>query len=142
MYKIVSFSKVSLPFIQKQLLKSEHRWLRDIQLMLRRKREKEGDRTWRERIKKTKIESGGQEWTSTLLSTFSQVRASLVNGDIQLMWNITGDERKCSAYRLFAYMGVTAPPMSTSWTEVTTTFRYRSRCRYSFRYIDRYVSLI
>ena len=48
----------------------------------------------------------------------TQVRASLVNGDIQLMWNIIGDERKCTGYRLFAYMGATAPPISSTWTEV------------------------
>ncbi|KAL5255156.1 hypothetical protein ACHWQZ_G014554 [Mnemiopsis leidyi] len=57
---------------------------------------------------------------SPLKDCLPKVRASLVNGDIQLMWNIIGDERKCTGYRLFAYMGATAPPISSTWTEVGT----------------------
>jgi len=57
---------------------------------------------------------------SPLKDCSPKVRASLVNGDIQLMWNIIGDERKCTGYKLFAYMGSIAPPISAAWTEVGT----------------------
>ena len=48
------------------------------------------------------------------------------------MWNIIGDERKCTGYRLFAYMGATAPPISSTWTEVFTRFKawFSKRCQY------------